>query len=109
MIRTLYIKLRQALGLEMANQLSTKTIKILQATAPALSVHGDAIATRFYDILFTKHPDQRKNFNMSHHRIKDGKVSSQVIHARTYICFTNLSQLYYPFHYHVVYFLYYVT
>ena len=81
MIRALYARVRQALGLEMANQLSTKTIKILKATAPALSVHGDAIAISFYDILFTKHPDQRKFFNMSHHRRKDGKVSSQVIQA----------------------------
>ena len=57
MIRALYFRIRnddrvrQTLGLDMANELSTKTIKILKATAPVLSVHGDAIATRFYDIL----------------------------------------------------------
>ena len=67
--------------------LSTKTINVLKATAPALSVHGDAIATRFYDILFTKHPEQRKSFNMSHHRQanKDGAASLQV---RKLITFT---------------------
>ena len=48
--------------------LSAKTINVLKTTAPVLSVHGDAVAARFYDILFTNHPEVRKSFNMSHHR-----------------------------------------
>ena len=83
--------------------LSKKTIDILKASAPALSAHGDALAARFYDILFTKHPEQRKIFNMSHQRQKDGAASSQVIHVISYLCsFTKLSQSYV---FYVVYFI----
>ena len=60
--------------------LCSKTHNVLKSTAPARSAHGDAIATRFYDILFTKHPDQRKSFNMRLHRQSnnDGAASLQV-------------------------------
>ena len=52
----------------MATSLSDKTISVLKSTAPALTVHGDEIASRFYEILFEKHPEVRSFFNMSHHR-----------------------------------------
>ena len=60
--------------------LSAKTISTLKATAPALSIHGDAIATKFYGILFANHPEQRSAFNMTHHRRSEetGVASLQV-------------------------------
>ena len=64
----------------MAASLSAKTISVLKSTAPVLTVHGDKIATRFYDILFEKHPEARDSFNMSHHRQsqESGVASLQV-------------------------------
>ena len=59
--------------------LEENTINILKATAPLVAEHGATITSRFYEILFHEHPEQKSVFNMSHHRpAKDGTKSSQV-------------------------------
>ena len=37
--------------------LNAKTIEIIKSTVPVLEVHGNAITTRFYERLFTNHPE----------------------------------------------------
>ena len=62
-----------------APELHKNTIRILKATAPVMAEHGTAITSRFYEMMFKEHPEQRNVFNMSHHRReKDGKPSAQV-------------------------------
>jgi nitric oxide dioxygenase len=42
--------------------LSEKTIEICKATAPAIVVHGEAITTRMYEILFENYPETKALF-----------------------------------------------
>ena len=42
--------------------LSEKSIEICKATAPTISVHGEAITTRMYEILFSNYPETRELF-----------------------------------------------
>ncbi|MDF2668152.1 MAG: hmp, partial [Paenibacillus sp.] len=37
--------------------LNLKTIEIIKSTVPVLQIHGTAITSRFYEMLFTNHPD----------------------------------------------------
>ncbi|CAN7737345.1 MULTISPECIES: NO-inducible flavohemoprotein [unclassified Variovorax] len=46
--------------------LTQTTIATVKATAPVLAVHGFSIIQRFYDRLFTAHPDLKNLFNMRH-------------------------------------------
>lgn len=43
--------------------LSERTIDIVKSTAPVLAVHGEAITTRFYEMLFEAHPELLNMFN----------------------------------------------
>ncbi|OCA88140.1 nitric oxide dioxygenase [Bacillus sp. FJAT-27225] len=43
--------------------LDQKTIEIIKSTVPVLEVHGEAITTRFYQMLFTNHPELLNIFN----------------------------------------------
>ncbi|MGZ4134492.1 MAG: globin domain-containing protein, partial [Tumebacillaceae bacterium] len=43
--------------------LSPKTIEIIKSTVPVLEVHGTAITKRFYQMLFTNHPELLNIFN----------------------------------------------
>ena len=62
-----------AMGLEEA------TIDTVKATAPLVAENANAITTRFYKILFDKHPEVKSMFNMSYHRPgKDGSTPPQV-------------------------------
>jgi hemoglobin-like flavoprotein len=42
-----------------------KTIELVKSTAPILKKHGQQITTRMYKIMFQKHPDIQKKFDMS--------------------------------------------
>jgi len=42
--------------------ISEKTIEICKSTAPALTLHGEAITTRMYEILFANYPETRVLF-----------------------------------------------
>jgi len=42
--------------------LSENTIEICKATAPTIAVHGEAITTRMYEILFANYPETRALF-----------------------------------------------
>lgn len=43
--------------------LSAKTIETIKATVPALEIYGEAITKRFYEMLFTNHPELLNIFN----------------------------------------------
>ncbi|MFE4710050.1 NO-inducible flavohemoprotein [Paenibacillus sp. NPDC056722] len=43
--------------------LSEKTIKIIQSTVPVLEIHGTEITKRFYQLLFSSHPELLNIFN----------------------------------------------
>ncbi|WP_043930367.1 NO-inducible flavohemoprotein [Bacillus sp. EB01] len=43
--------------------LDQKTIEIIKSTVPVLEVHGEAITTKFYQMMFTDHPELLNIFN----------------------------------------------
>ncbi|MDM5317441.1 NO-inducible flavohemoprotein [Fictibacillus sp. b24] len=43
--------------------LQARTIEIIKSTVPVLKVHGEAITSRFYEMLFQKHPELLNIFN----------------------------------------------
>ncbi|MEQ2525915.1 NO-inducible flavohemoprotein [Bacillaceae bacterium CLA-AA-H227] len=48
--------------------LNAKTIEIIKSTVPVLEVHGKAITTRFYQMMFTNHPELLNIFNHANQR-----------------------------------------
>ena len=48
--------------------LSQQTIDIIKSTVPVLEVHGTEITSRFYDLLFTNHPELKNVFNQTNQR-----------------------------------------
>lgn len=48
--------------------LNEKTIAIIKSTVPVLEVHGTAITTRFYQLLFASHPELLNVFNHANQR-----------------------------------------
>lgn len=46
--------------------LTPQTISAIRATAPIVSRHVSEIVNRFYDIFFTRHPEMRSLFSLSH-------------------------------------------
>lgn len=67
--------------------LDTKTIEIIKSTVPVLAQHGEAITTRFYEMLFTNHPELLNIFN--HANQKQGRqqkaLANTVYAAAAYI------------------------
>ncbi|MBD0382514.1 NO-inducible flavohemoprotein [Paenibacillus sp. WST5] len=59
--------------------LSEKTISIIKSTVPVLEVHGTAITKRFYELLFTGHPELLNVFN--HANQKQGKQQTALANA----------------------------
>lgn len=59
--------------------LSEQTIRIIKSTVPVLEVHGVAITKRFYDRLFTAHPELLGVFN--HANQKQGKQQTALANA----------------------------
>ncbi|MFC4971536.1 NO-inducible flavohemoprotein [Paenibacillus sp. GCM10023248] len=60
----------------MLNQL---TIAIIKSTIPVLEVHGTAITKRFYEMLFTSHPELLNIFN--HANQKQGRQQTALANA----------------------------
>ncbi len=48
--------------------LDQKTIDTVKATVPVLAEHGEAITTRFYQLLFQNHPELKNIFNQTNQR-----------------------------------------
>ncbi|WP_239615615.1 NO-inducible flavohemoprotein [Cohnella mopanensis] len=59
--------------------LSAKSIEIIKSTVPVLEVHGTAITKRFYEMLFTKHPELLNIFN--HANQKQGRQQTALANA----------------------------
>ncbi|SFD98378.1 nitric oxide dioxygenase [Paenibacillus catalpae] len=59
--------------------LSEKTIAIIKSTVPVLEVHGTAITKRFYQLLFTSHPELMNVFNHANQR--QGKQQTALANA----------------------------
>ncbi|USG65865.1 NO-inducible flavohemoprotein [Brevibacillus ruminantium] len=59
--------------------LSQQTIDIIKSTVPVLEMHGKAITTRFYQILFAKHPELLHIFN--HANQKQGRQQTALANA----------------------------
>jgi nitric oxide dioxygenase len=67
--------------------LDTKTIEIIKSTVPVLAQHGEAITKRFYEMMFTNHPELLNIFN--HANQKQGRqpkaLANTVYAAAAYI------------------------
>ncbi|MCS7460532.1 NO-inducible flavohemoprotein [Paenibacillus doosanensis] len=59
--------------------LNDKTIQIIKSTVPVLEVHGTAITKRFYEMLFTNHPELLHIFN--HANQKQGRQQTALANA----------------------------
>ncbi|MDQ0196101.1 NO-inducible flavohemoprotein [Paenibacillus wynnii] len=59
--------------------LSEKTINTIKSTVPVLEVHGTAITTQFYQMLFTNHPELLNIFN--HANQKQGRQQAALANA----------------------------
>ncbi|BCJ87251.1 NO-inducible flavohemoprotein [Effusibacillus dendaii] len=70
--------------------LSSETIQIIKSTVPVLQVHGNAITTRFYQLLFTNHPELLNVFN--HANQKQGRQQTALANA-VYAAAANIDNL----------------
>jgi nitric oxide dioxygenase len=70
--------------------LQPKTIEIIKSTVPVLEVHGEAITTRFYQMLFTNHPELLNIFN--HANQKKGRQQTALANA-VYAAAANIDNL----------------
>ncbi|MED4753266.1 NO-inducible flavohemoprotein [Brevibacillus choshinensis] len=59
--------------------LNEKTIHVIKSTVPVLEVHGVAITKRFYERLFTQHPELLNVFN--HANQKQGRQQTALANA----------------------------
>lgn len=50
--------------------LDPKSIQVIQSTVPVLETHGEQITTRFYEMMFTDHPELYNIFNVIHQKKK---------------------------------------
>jgi len=51
-----------------ADMLDSKTIEIVQSTAPVLKQHSEQIGKKFYELLFAKAPDLYNLFNQTNQK-----------------------------------------
>ncbi|MCM3719028.1 NO-inducible flavohemoprotein [Fictibacillus phosphorivorans] len=70
--------------------LQARTIEIIKSTVPVLEVHGKAITSRFYQLLFTKHPELLNIFN--HANQKKGRQQAALANA-VYAAAANIEKL----------------
>ncbi|WP_314586001.1 NO-inducible flavohemoprotein [Paenibacillus terrigena] len=70
--------------------LNPSTIAIIKSTVPVLEVHGTAITARFYELLFTNHPELLNIFNHANQR--QGKQSGALANA-VYAAAANIDRL----------------
>src|SRR4029453_7661821 len=59
--------------------LSAKSIQIIKSTVPVLEIHGVTITKRFYQLLFTNHPELLNLFN--HANQKQGRQQTALAKA----------------------------
>src|SRR5690606_8414468 len=72
------------------SMLSEQTIKVIKSTVPVLEVHGTAITKRFYQMLFSNHPELLNVFN--HINQKQGKQPAAFANA-VYAAAANIDKL----------------
>ncbi|NEW07971.1 NO-inducible flavohemoprotein [Paenibacillus sp. SYP-B3998] len=70
--------------------LSEKTISVIESTVPVLEIHGTTITKRFYERLFTAHPELLHIFN--HANQKQGKQPTALANA-VYAAAKHIDQL----------------
>ncbi|MGB8956894.1 MAG: NO-inducible flavohemoprotein, partial [Tumebacillaceae bacterium] len=70
--------------------LNAKTIEVIKSTVPVLEVHGNAITTRFYERLFTNHPELLNIFNQTNQ--KQGRQPAALANA-VYAAAANIDNL----------------
>jgi nitric oxide dioxygenase len=70
--------------------LSKKSVEIIKSTVPVLEVHGTAITKRFYELLFTNHPDLLNIFN--HANQKQGRQQAALANV-VYAAAKNIDKL----------------
>lgn len=70
--------------------LQARTIEIIKSTVPVLEVHGEAITSRFYEMLFEKHPELLNIFN--HANQKKGRQQAALANA-VYAAAANIDKL----------------
>lgn len=70
--------------------LSEQTIQIIKSTVPVLEVHGTAITKRFYQMLFSNHPELLNVFN--HINQKQGRQPAALANA-VYAAAANIDNL----------------
>lgn len=73
-----------------AVMLSNQTIEIIKSTVPVLQLHGVAITTRFYERLFSDHPELLHIFN--HANQKQGRQQAALSNA-VYAAAAHIDQL----------------
>lgn len=76
----------------MTMSLSQSTIDICKATAPVLEVHGEAITTRMYEILFSTYPEIKPLFGEAPENQHKKLASSIVAYAKNIDKLENLSK-----------------
>jgi nitric oxide dioxygenase len=72
------------------NLLDQKTIEIIKSTVPVLEQHGKDITTRFYELLFSKHPELLNIFNQANQ--KQGRQQTALANA-VYAAAANIDNL----------------
>ncbi len=70
--------------------LSQETIQIIKSTVPVLQTHGEAITKRFYQMMFTNHPELLNIFNHANQR--KGRQQKALANA-VYAAAANIDQL----------------
>ena len=70
--------------------LSEKTIEIVKSTVPVLETYGKAITTRFYELMFSKHPELLNVFN--HANQKQGRQQAALANT-VYAAAANIDNL----------------
>ncbi len=70
--------------------LTPKTIATIKSTVPVLEIHGTKITKRFYEMLFTNHPELLNIFN--HANQKQGRQQQALANA-VYAAAKNIDQL----------------
>lgn len=70
--------------------LDKKTIEIVKSTVPVLETHGEAITKRFYELMFTNHPELLNIFN--HANQKQGRQQKALANA-VYAAAKHIDQL----------------
>lgn len=69
------------------NVLDAKTIEMIKSTVPVLEVHGKAITSRFYQLMFSNHPELLNIFNHANQKLgrQQGALANAVYAAAVHI------------------------